>query len=62
MKFFTNEKIWQISALAQRYTYRVLQTIQIKLKLLCVWAEPAGLGSAKTAFKKSLSVNNKVIY
>jgi hypothetical protein len=35
----------------QRYTYRVLQTIQIKLILLCVWAEPAILGSAKTALK-----------
>ena len=35
----------------QRYTYRVLQTIQIKLILLCVSAEPAFLGSAKTALK-----------
>ena len=35
----------------QRYTYRVLQTIQIKLILLCVWAEPAILGSTKTALK-----------
>ena len=35
----------------QRYTYRVLQTIQMKLKLLCVWAEQAVLGSAKTALK-----------
>ena len=35
----------------QRYTYRVLQTIQIKLILLCVWAEPAILESAKTALK-----------
>ena len=35
----------------QRYTYRVLQTIQMKLILLCVWAEPAVLGSAKTALK-----------
>ena len=35
----------------QRYTYRVLQTIQIKLILLCVWAEPAVLGSTKTALK-----------
>ena len=26
--------------------YRVLQTIQMKLRLLCVWAEPAILGSA----------------
>ena len=35
----------------QRYTYRVLQTIQMKLFLLCVWAEPAVLSSAKTALK-----------
>ena len=37
--------------LNQRYTYRVLQTIQMKLILLCVWAEQAILGSAKTALK-----------
>ena len=35
--------------LGQRYTYRVLQTIQLKLIRLCVWAEPAFLGSTKTA-------------
>ena len=35
----------------QRYTYRVLQTIQMKLIVLCVWAEPAVLGSTKTALK-----------
>ena len=35
----------------QRYTYRVLQTIQLKLILLCVWAELAVLGIAKTALK-----------
>ena len=35
----------------QRYTYRVLQTIQMKLILLCVWAEPAVLGSTKNALK-----------
>ena len=35
----------------QRYTYRVLQTIQMKLILLCVWEEPAVLGGAKTALK-----------
>ena len=34
-----------------QYTYRVLQTIQMKRILLCVWAEPAILGSAKTALK-----------
>ena len=35
----------------QRYTYRVLQTIQMKHILLCVWAELAVLGSTKTALK-----------
>ena len=35
----------------QRYTYRVLQTIQMKLKLLCVWTEPVVLGSTKSASK-----------
>ena len=37
--------------LKQRYTYRVLQTIQMELILLYVWAERAILGSAKTALK-----------
>ena len=31
--------------------YRVLQTIQMKLILLCVWADPAVLGSAKSTLK-----------
>ena len=35
----------------QRYTFRVLQTIQMKLILLCVWAERAVLGSTKTALE-----------
>ena len=35
----------------QRYTYRVLQTIQMKLIFLCAWAERVVLGSAKTALK-----------
>ena len=35
----------------QRYSYRVLQTIQMKLILLWVWAERAVLGRAKTALK-----------
>ena len=35
----------------QRYTYRVLQTIQKKLILSCVLAERADLGRAKTALK-----------
>ena len=34
---------------ANRYTYRVLQTIQMKLILSFVLAEQAVLGSAKTA-------------
>ena len=41
----------QPSASNQRYTYRVLQTIQMKLILLWVWAERAVLGRAKTASK-----------
>ena len=36
---------------SQRYTYRVLQTSQMKLILLCVWAEWAVLGSAKNCFR-----------
>ena len=40
-----------ISTFNQRYTYRVLQTIQMKLIFLCLWAEPAVLGSAKIALK-----------
>ena len=36
---------------SQSYIYQVLQTIQMKLILLCVWAEPAVLGSTKTALK-----------
>ena len=35
----------------QRYTFRVLQTIQMKLILLCVWAELAILRSTKTPLK-----------
>ena len=37
--------------LRQSYIHQVLQTIQMKLILLCVWAEPAVLGSAKIALK-----------
>ena len=44
-------KTWINWCYGQRYTYRVLQTIQMKLILLCVWAEPAVLGSTKTALK-----------
>ena len=35
----------------QKYKYRMLQTIQKKFILLCVWAEWVVLGSAKTALK-----------
>ena len=35
----------------RRYTYRVLQTIQMKRIFLCFWPERANLGSAKTALK-----------
>ena len=45
------DKARQACTNTQRYTYRVLQTIQMKLILLCVWAEPAVLGSTKTALK-----------
>ena len=37
--------------ISTRYTYIVLQRIQMKLILLCVLAEPAVLGSTKTALK-----------
>ena len=40
-----------------RYTYRVLQTIQMKPTFLCVWAERAVLGSAKTALKFKYEIN-----
>ena len=46
----SNEKLENLVK-RQRYTYRVLQTIQIKLILLCVWTEPTVLGSTKTALK-----------
>ena len=39
------------STILQRYAYRVLQTIEIKLILLCVWAELAILDRAKTSLK-----------
>ena len=41
----------QMPFVSQRYTYRVLQTIQMKLILLWVWAERAFLGRAKTPLK-----------
>ena len=38
----------------QRYTYRVLQTNQMKLILLCGWAEQAILCSAKNALNSNM--------
>ena len=40
-----------IVVVLQRDTYRVLQTIQMQLLLLCFGADRAILGSAKTALK-----------
>ena len=37
--------------------YRVLQTIQMTLILVCVWAEPAVLGSTKTALKLKYEIH-----
>ena len=42
---------YDVSNLPQRYTYRVLQTIQMKLILLWFWAELAVLGSTKIVLK-----------
>ena len=46
-------EIWRLCnvTFVQRYTYRVLQPIQMNLTLLWVWAEWAVLGRAKTALK-----------
>ena len=49
--FFIFRAIGSSPASQQRYTYRVLQTIQMKLILLWVCAERAVLGRAKTALK-----------
>ena len=48
--------ITRIYCLSERLDFltnvqRLLQTIQMKLLFLFVWAEPAVLGSAKTALK-----------
>ena len=53
MLFFakTDQLLFTNLSVMQRYTYRVLQTIQMKLIFLCVWAERAVLDSAKTALK-----------
>ena len=51
--FCEKRKRWATKnlALIQRYADRVFETIQMKLILLCVWAELAVLGSSKTALK-----------
>ena len=47
-----NDEIFTVDlTLTQRYTYRVLQTIQMKLILLSVWAELAVLGKSALKFK-----------
>ena len=45
------ERQWKSPPRLQRCKYRVLQTIQMKLMLLCVLAEWAVLSSAKTTLK-----------
>ena len=40
--------ILHVYAGGQSYIHQVLQTIQMKLIISCVWAEPAVLGSTKT--------------
>ena len=52
-----SEKRYSVSSISehckftQRYTYRVLQTIQMKLILVSDWAVLVVLGSTKTALK-----------
>ena len=47
MGLFISFKSKMNKRVGQRYTYRVLQTIQMKLILLCVWAEPAVFSALK---------------
>ena len=52
MMAFSHHNLKATSATPRSEIYiRVLQTIQKKLVILCVWAEPAILGSAKTTLK-----------
>ena len=48
--------------LNQRYTHRVLQIIQLKLILLCVWAERAVLGSAKLFYNSYIKFKQANTY
>ena len=50
-EIYFQEKNSSFSDVRQSYIYQVLQTIQMKHILLCVWAELAVLGIAKTALK-----------
>ena len=52
----------KIARLQQRYTYRVLQTIQMKLILLCVWAEQAILGSTKALSFWSVELHTRLLF
>ena len=45
-----------------RYKYRVLQTIQNELILLCGWAEWAVLCSVKTALKSEYEIWNRLTH
>ena len=51
LKLLINNLWFNFSTTPEIYTYRVLQTIEMKLILLCVWEERAVVGSAKTALK-----------
>jgi hypothetical protein len=53
MSFLPQKTTELLMSKAEIYIYvcRVLQTIQMKLILLCVLAEPALLGSTKTALE-----------
>ena len=44
-------QIYRAFGVTGRDIHRVLQTIQMKLILFCIWADRAILGSAKTALK-----------
>ena len=52
---------WLVFGCLQRYTYRELQTIQMKHILLFVWAEQAILGSDKNCFKIQIR-NSSTLY
>ena len=56
-EYFFLVKLQRFFTQRQSYIYQVLQTIQMKLILLCVWAELAVLGSAKTALKFIYTAN-----